>query len=155
MKRVSAPLKLQAITTVLLVAAVSMVMFFTLQDAEGSAALSESVRSWLLRHGFEMQSHDLRSNVHVLEYFVFGLAVLCFWKSRGCRISVCVIVCCMFGLFDESVKVLLPTREFDLIDLLKDWVGVFLATLCVLAFGFVKRSVDKGAMGLDHNASKE
>ena len=28
------------------------------------------------------------------------------------------------GLIDESIKVLLPTREFDFVDLVKDWVGV-------------------------------
>ena len=31
---------------------------------------------------------------------------------------------CGIGLIDESIKVLLPTREFDVVDLVKDWVGV-------------------------------
>lgn len=30
---------------------------------------------------------------------------------------------CGIGLIDESIKVLLPTREFDFVDLVKDCVG--------------------------------
>ena len=35
------------------------------------------------------------------------------------------------GLIDESIKVLLPTREFDVVDLIKDWVGVATAMLVI------------------------
>ena len=34
---------------------------------------------------------------------------------------------CCVGLIDEGIKVLLPTREFDFVDLVKDWVGVAVA----------------------------
>ena len=35
------------------------------------------------------------------------------------------------GLIDEGLKVLLPTREFDVVDLVKDWVGVAVAMLMI------------------------
>ena len=35
------------------------------------------------------------------------------------------------GLIDEGIKVLFPTREFDVIDLVKDWVGVAVAVLVI------------------------
>lgn len=35
------------------------------------------------------------------------------------------------GLVDEGIKVLLPTREFDVVDLVKDWVGVATAMLVI------------------------
>ena len=38
---------------------------------------------------------------------------------------------CGFGLLDESIKLLLPTRELDVVDLLKDWVGIGLGTAAV------------------------
>ena len=38
---------------------------------------------------------------------------------------------CCVGLIDESIKVLLPTREFDFVDLVKDWVGVAAAMLVI------------------------
>ena len=126
--------KKQLVSTIFLIAAVAMVVFFTLQDAEGTMALSESVRAWLAERGIEMESHQLRSDIHVLEYFLLALAVLAFGLSWGWPMPVCIIACCLFGLLDEGVKVLLPTREFDGIDLLKDWLGVCLAAACVLAF---------------------
>ena len=42
------------------------------------------------------------------------------------------------GLIDESIKVLLPTREFDLVDLLKDWIGVAMAMLVIRLLGMKK-----------------
>ncbi len=38
---------------------------------------------------------------------------------------------CCAGLIDEGIKVLLPTREFDFVDLVKDWVGVAIAVLMI------------------------
>ena len=40
---------------------------------------------------------------------------------------------CCIGLIDESIKVLLPTREFDFVDLVRDWVGV-VAAVGLIAF---------------------
>ncbi len=39
---------------------------------------------------------------------------------------------CVWGaiaLIDEGIKILLPTREFDVVDLLKDWIGIGLASV--------------------------
>lgn len=35
-----------------------------------------------------------------------------------------ILIGCGIGLIDEGIKGLLPTREFDVVDLVKDWVGV-------------------------------
>ena len=32
-----------------------------------------------------------------------------------------------FGLLDESIKILLPTREFSAVDLVKDFIGAGIA----------------------------
>ena len=42
------------------------------------------------------------------------------------------------GLIDESIKVLLPGREFDVVDLVKDWVGVVVAMLVIRQLGMKK-----------------
>ncbi len=110
--------------TILLILAVAMVLFFTFQDAEGTTRLSESVRQWLEGYGIKAESHALRSNIHILEYLVVGLAVLAFGASRGWKVATCIIVCGAIALLDESIKVLLPTREFDVVDLIKDWIGL-------------------------------
>ena len=131
------------LSTVFLILAILMVLFFTLQDAEGTTALSESVRHWLEELGIKMESHELRSNIHILEYFILGLAVLGFGTSRNWKILACVIICCMIGLIDEGIKVFLPTREFDMVDLIKDWVGVGIAAM--IYFFISKQSKGKHA----------
>ena len=111
-----------------MILALLIVLFFTFQTAEGTASLSETVRMWLENQDLMIESHALRSNIHILEYFILGLAVLAFGMSRGWKLSTCVIIGCLIGLIDESIKVLLPTRGFDVVDLIKDWVGIGLAT---------------------------
>lgn len=117
------------IAAVFLILAILMVLFFTFQEPEQSRDLSEVVRTWLENQGMKIESHALRSNVHILEYFVLGLAVLAFGSSRGWKLGTCILLGCLIGLIDEGIKVLLPTREFDAIDLVKDWVGIGIATL--------------------------
>ena len=117
--------------TILLILAVAMVLFFTFQDAEGTTRLSESVRQWLEKYGIIAESHALRSNIHILEYFIVGLAVFAFGASRGWKVATSLLVCGAIALLDESIKVLLPTREFDVVDLIKDWVGVAVAMLVI------------------------
>ena len=127
-------------TTILLILAVAMVLFFTFQDAEGTTRLSESVRQWLEKYGIKAESHALRSNIHILEYFIVGLAVFAFGVSRNWRITTCIIVCAGIALLDESIKILLPTREFDVVDLIKDWVGVAMAVGLIRLLGMKKRT---------------
>ena len=38
---------------------------------------------------------------------------------------------CGFGLLDEGIKVFFPTREFEVVDLMKDWSGVALGAAAV------------------------
>jgi len=47
-----------------------------------------------------------------------------------------ILIGCGIGLVDESIKMLLPTREFDFVDLVKDWVGV---TAAMLVIWLIKR----------------
>ena len=89
-------------TAILLILAVAMVLFFTFQDAEGTTRLSESVRQWLENHGLRIESHALRSNIHILEYLVVGLAVLAFGASRGWKVATCILVCAGIALLGTS-----------------------------------------------------
>ncbi len=115
------------IATIIMILAVSMILFFTFQDAEGTTRLSESVRQWLGNHGIELEPHALRSNVHILEYFLLGIAGLAFGESRGWKVLTSAILCCGIGLMDEVIKIWIPTREFDVVDLIKDWIGIGIA----------------------------
>lgn len=49
-----------------------------------------------------------------------------------------MLIGCGIGILDEGVKVLLSTREFDVTDLMRDFVGVLLAVGIVVLIRRVK-----------------
>ena len=122
---------------ILLLAAVVVILLLTLQDAAGTVKLSEGLRLWLERFGLKTDFHSIRSNAHLVLYFLFGITLCLYGKECGWSWWVIILIGCGIGLIDESIKVLLPTREFDFVDLVKDWVGIGLAVFVVL---ILKRS---------------
>lgn len=114
-----------------LILAILMILFFTFQNPEQSRDLSKAVRSWLGRIGIDVEYKTLRSNVHILEYFIVGLALCGYCRSRGWKNWVGLIVGCGIGVVDECVKTLLPGREFSTGDLVRDFVGVAMAMLVI------------------------
>lgn len=112
---------------ILLAAAVIAILFLTFQDSAGTVRLSEGLRLWLERFGLKSDFHSIRSNAHLVLYFLFGIVLCLYGRECGWRWWVIILIGCGIGLIDESIKVLLPTREFDFVDLVKDWVGVVVA----------------------------
>ena len=123
---------------IFLILALLMVLFFTFQNPEKSRILSESVRMWLGNIGIDVEYKSLRSNVHILEYFIVGLAVCGYCRSRGWKNWVGMIAGFGIGVVDECVKTLLPGREFEVYDLLKNWLGVLVAVLIAVLISAVK-----------------
>lgn len=99
--------------------------------------VSEGLRLWLERFGLKSDFHSFRSNAHLVLYFLFGIFLCLYGRECGWNWWVILATGCCVGLIDESIKVLLPTREFDVVDLIKNWVGIGLATFVVL---ILKRS---------------
>ena len=122
---------------ILLIAAALTILLLTFQDAAGTVKLSEGLRLWLERFGLKSDFHSIRSNAHLVLYFLFGIVLCLYGRECGWRWWVVLAVGCGIGLIDESIKVLLPTREFDFVDLVKDWIGIGLAAFVVL---ILKRS---------------
>ena len=122
---------------VFLVLALLMVLFFTFQNPEKSRILSESERMWLGNIGIQVEYKSLRSNVHILEYFIVGLALCGYCRSRGWKNWIGMIAGCGIGVVDECVKTLLPGREFSTGDLIRDFVGVAVAVCFVEAFRLI------------------
>ena len=122
-----------------------MVLFFTFQNPEKSRILSESVRMWLGNIGIQVEYKSLRSNIHILEYFIVGLAVCGYCRSRGRKNWVGMIAGFGIGVVDECVKTLLPGREFSTGDLIRDFVGVAVAvaatSVCRISRTKVKENV--------------
>ena len=116
---------------ILLIAAALTILLLTLQDAAGTVKLSEGLRMWLERFGLKSDFHSFRSNAHLVLYFLFGIVLCLYGRECGWNWWVILAAGCCVGLIDEGIKVLLPTREFDAIDLVKDWVGVAVAVLVI------------------------
>ena len=123
---------------IFLILVLLMVLFFTFQNPEKSRILSESVRMSLGNIGIDVEYKSLRSNVHILEYFIVGLAVCGFCRSRGWSVWIGAVIGCGIGVVDESFKVLLPGREFSTGDLVRDFIGVAMAVCCVEAFKIIR-----------------
>ena len=116
---------------ILLIAAALTILLLTLQDAAGTVKLSEGLRLWLERFGLKSDFHSIRSNAHLVLYLLFGIVLCLYSRECGWRWWVILAAGCGVGLIDESIKVLLPTREFDFIDLVKDWGGVAVAMVVI------------------------
>lgn len=116
---------------ILLIAAALTIFLLTLQDSAGTVKLSEGLRLWLERFGLKSDFHSIRSNAHLLLYFLFGIVLCLYGRECGWRWWVILAAGCCVGLKDEGMKVQLPTREFDFVDLVKDWVGVAAAMLVI------------------------
>ena len=109
---------------ILLIAVAVSILALTFQDSEGSMDLSEGFRHLIERIGIFTDSHGVRSNIHLPLYFLLGIAICLFGRASGWNWWVIILVGCAFGFMDESIKNWLPFREFDFIDLTKDWIGI-------------------------------
>ena len=120
-------MKKKRAATVILILAAAMILFFTFQEPIASRNLSETVRAWLAKTGVVVEHKALRSNAHIVEYFILGLSLMGFGRSRGWKNWRGVVIGCGVGLLDEGIRLLLPGREFEAIDLVKDLTGVGIA----------------------------
>ena len=127
----------------LLIAAALTILLLTLQDAAGTVKLSEGLRLWLERFGLKSDFHSFRSNAHLVLYFLFGIVLCLYGRECGWYWWVIILIGCGIGLIDEGIKVLLPTREFDFVDLVKDWVGEAVGTGVVAISQHRKKEISK------------
>ena len=123
---------------ILLAAVLITILLLTLQDSAGTVRPSEGLRLWLERFGIHSDFHSIRSNAHLVVYFMFGLILSLFGRECGWNWWVILAIGAGVGLIDEGIKVLLPTREFDVVDLVKDWIGVVVAMLVIRLLGMKK-----------------
>lgn len=121
----------------------SFIAFFTLQSSEGTIRLTFGMHS-LGRTIFPnatgrwtMDMHWFRTLLHLPLYFLLGCAVEYslshFWKAVG--------ICSLVALADETLKIFLPTREFQAVDLGMDAIGFLIGIIIVFLFRCIKKIV--------------
>lgn len=117
----------KTIYSVLLASVITSIFLLSFQSASGTVRLSENVRHWFEHLGLRSDFHSFRSNAHLVEYFALGVVLTLFGIEFGLKGNLILILGFSVGLLDETVKLFLPTREFEIIDLLKDCIGVIVA----------------------------
>lgn len=144
------------LSAVALAAVLAAIWCLTAQHAEGSAALSGSVARVLARWQAEVSGADVpgagvvaqalafavahtRKLAHTAEFFAVGLAVgatLLAWSSparRMWRLAVAgVVVCAAASVADQTHKIFVPVRHFDVTDFPYDVAGWGLGLLLTL-----------------------
>lgn len=112
---------------ILVLIVIAIIFYLTFQSPSQTMGLSEGVRGWLASHGIVLDSSTVRSNAHLPEYILLGISLCLFvgWKKA-------LLFGPLVGIIDEVIRIPLPTRHFDIIDLLKDFAGVILGVLLVV-----------------------
>lgn len=136
-------LKIPAMILLLIVA--GAVLYLTFQGPQETTSLSEAFREKAMLLGYKGDALQFRSDIHLVEYFIVGIAVAIFGIVMNYPIWIPGVIGCGFGLIDECIKILLPTREFSAVDFIKDCVGVCVAVAVVYG---VRWRMRKRAQGI-------
>ncbi len=125
------------------------ILLLTLQPPAETMAESSRVQEWLIKlfsgaggPAWIYDMHEVRSRAHIPEYFALAAALaLALWYSTArLRLSavLSLFLSSLAGFLDETLKIYLPTREFDLrdfgLDVLGSLAGAALMFLCILLF---------------------
>lgn len=112
---------------ILVLIVIAIIFYLIFQSPSQTMGLSEGVRGWLASHGIVLDSSTVRSNAHLPEYILLGISLCLFvgWKKA-------LLFGPLVGIIDEVIRIPLPIRHFDIIDLLKDFAGVILGVLLVV-----------------------
>ncbi len=106
-----------------------IILLLTLQSAEGTVGLSEGFRNWLVsvcnRFGWDTFRGWIDSPVairrlgHVIEYFALGVAAAISVRKKKFALLLCMCI----SVADQVIKIYVPGRHFDLLDLPFDAAG--------------------------------
>ena len=110
---------------------VFIILLLTFLPAKLSVEMSESVRKFIRRAGIRMDFHSFRSNAHIVVYFFLGIAIALLGEEENWKLSKQFLIGCCVGVLDESIKIVLPKREFDFADILRDGIGILVAVVVV------------------------
>lgn len=113
---------------------IAVIFFLTTQPPYDTRRLSDILQEFFLsvfpdstsRWTYDM--HYFRSLLHLPLYFMLGLSTGLSLRYLLKAVGICSVI----AIADETFKIYLPTREFDLFDLSLDFIG-FVAGIVVAA----------------------
>ncbi len=130
-----------------------MILFLTTQNIHENAKISEGFRGWLV--GFYerigLDSSDawwndklaIRRLGHIIEYGLLGIGSgVAFYDSHN-RFLKAVGLCIVISILDQTIKIFVPVRHFDFIDIGFDAIGT------LIGIGIVKCTPRQGHLVFD------
>lgn len=112
-----------------------MILFLTTQNIQDNAKISEGFREGLVevyeRLGMDSGNawwNDklaVRRLGHILEYGLLGIAsvIVFFIDSHRFSVVKAVMLCLTISFLDQIIKIFVPVRHFDIVDIGFDLIG--------------------------------
>lgn len=120
-------------TVIPILIVILFILYLTTQSPHDTRQLSDGLQEVLLSEFPDAQGrwttdlHWFRSLLHLPLYFILGIvagaALRKFWKAFS--------ICAVIAASDETLKIFLPTREFQAIDVGMDIVGAIVGIAVV------------------------
>ena len=126
------------ITLLVVIVVAGGILFLTFQTPAETKELTMKAQGLLEQSGIHIEEKPLRHYIHYVLYLLLGFAICGECIARGLKLGAGLLIGCGIGIVDESLKVLLPTREFDVTDLMRDFIGVAVAAGIVVLIRRVK-----------------
>ena len=135
---------------------VAGILFLTTQNISDNAAISERFRKLLIEF-YESAGLDsanawwndklaVRRLGHMLEYGVLGIAsgiALIDLDSHKGSILKAISLCLVVSVLDKTVKIFVPVRHFDIVDIGFDLIGAVAGVLIVTAVGMMVEGIKR------------
>ena len=111
-----------------------MILFLTTQNIQDNAKISEGFREGLIKLCDEIGIDNrgawwndklaVRKLGHILEYGLLGLASgVAFCDSHRLSVVKAVGLCLIISIIDQTIKIFVPVRHFDIVDIGFDLIG--------------------------------
>ena len=128
-----------------------MILFLTTQNIQDNAKISEGFREGLIKlyDEFGINSSGawwndklaVRRLGHILEYGLLGLASGVAFCDSHRGVIKAVIMCLIISIIDQTIKIFVPIRHFDIVDIGFDLIGAVIGIgITTGIIGLLKRA---------------
>lgn len=127
-----------------------MVLFLTMQNIHDNAKISEGFREGLVEvyERIGLDSSDawwndklaVRRLGHILEYGLLGIGSgIAFIDSHNKGFLKAIGLCLVISVVDQVIKIFVPVRHFDIVDIGFDLIGAVMGLTAVMIIAKVTR----------------
>ena len=124
--------------------AVGVILFLTTQNIQDNARISEGFREGLIEVYEQLGLDDdsawwndklaVRRLGHVIEYGLLGIAsAIAVGDTRSKGVAKVVGLCVGISILDQVLKIFVPIRHFDVVDIGYDAIGALMGILITKA----------------------